>query len=76
MIVGAAVAGERQVGTASPTLAHAFGAIVAGLAGAVACTPLAARFASAGRRWPRVVVPGAVAAGVALLLVPLLFGAA
>jgi hypothetical protein len=76
VIVGAAVAGERQVGAASPTVAHAFGAAVAGLAGAVACTPVAARLASIDRRWPRVVVPGAVAAGVALLGVPLLFGAA
>jgi hypothetical protein len=76
VIVGAALAGERQVGAASPTLAQAFGAAVAGLGGAVACTPLAARFASVPRRWPRVLVPGAVAAGVALLLVPLLFGVA
>lgn len=76
IIAGAALAGERQVGEASPTVAQAFGAAVAGLAGAVASTPLAARFATVSQRWPRVVVPGAVAAGAALLLVPLLFGTA
>lgn len=76
VIAGAALAGERQVGQASPTLAQAFGAAVAGLAGAIASTPLAARFATVGRRWPRVLVPGAVASAVAILLVPLLFGTA
>lgn len=74
IIVGAALAGERQVAQASPTLAQAFGAAVAGLGGAVASTPVAARFAAVGRRWPRVIVPGAVASIVALLLLPLLFG--
>jgi hypothetical protein len=76
IIAGAALAGERQVEQASPTLAQAFGAAVAGLGGAVASTPIAARFASVKRRWPRVAVPGAIAAVVALLLLPLLFGGA
>ena len=74
VIVGAAVAGERQVGEASPTLAQAFGAALAGLAGAVASTPLAAALAAVNGRWMRVLGPGAVAAAMALLLVPLLFG--
>ncbi len=33
VIVGVVMAGERQVGSASPTLAHAFAAALAGLAG-------------------------------------------
>jgi hypothetical protein len=76
VIAGAALAGERQVGEASPTLAQAFGAALAGLAGAVASTPVAARLASVGRRWPRVVAPGAVACGVAILVVRFVFGTA
>lgn len=74
IVAGAALAGERQVGQASPSLAHAFGAAVAGLAGALAASPLAARFATVSARWPRLVVPGSVAAGVAALALPLLFG--
>lgn len=76
VLVGALVAGERQVGTASPTVAHAFGAAVAGLGGALAASPLAARLASIGSRAPRIVGPGAIGAGVALLLVGALLGTA
>lgn len=36
IMVGLIMAGERQVGVASPTLSHAFGAAVGGTAGAVA----------------------------------------
>lgn len=71
---GAVLAGERQVGEASPSLAHAFAAGVAGLAGAVAASPLAARLASVRSGRARLAVPGAVAVGVAALVVPLLFG--
>jgi hypothetical protein len=35
VILGVVMAGERQVGSASPTLAHAFAAAVGGLAGSV-----------------------------------------
>ncbi|MEP6469006.1 MAG: hypothetical protein ABJC24_04485 [Chloroflexota bacterium] len=73
VIVGLITAGERQVGSFSPTLAHAFVAAVAGLAGAVAAAPLAARLASAGSRVPRILGPAAVGVGVSLLVVPLLF---
>jgi hypothetical protein len=72
--VGALMAGERQVGTASPTVAHAFGAAVAGLGGAAAASPLAARLASIGARVPRILAPAAIGAGVALLLVAALLG--
>jgi hypothetical protein len=74
VLVGALVAGERQVGTASPTVAHAVAAAMAGLGGAVAASPLAARLASIAARTPRVVAPGAIGAGVGLLLVGTLLG--
>jgi hypothetical protein len=73
VIVGLLMAGERQIGAASPTLAQAFGASLAGLAGCVAASPLAARFARAGRRLPRVLGPGAAAVGVAWVLLAFLF---
>ena len=74
VLVGLLMAGERQTGAASPTLAQAFGASLAGLAGCVAASPLAARFAPAPRRLPRVLAPGAAAVGVSWLLVAFLFG--
>ncbi|HET6746101.1 MAG TPA: hypothetical protein VFH90_09690 [Candidatus Limnocylindria bacterium] len=76
IIVGALMAAERQVGTASPTVAHSFGAAVAGLGGVVAASPLVARLARTRARLPRIVGPGAIGAGVALLLVPVLLGTA
>lgn len=42
IVLGVVMAGERQVGVASPTLAHAFVASVAGLAGAVVAGLVAA----------------------------------
>jgi hypothetical protein len=74
VIVGLLMAGERQTGAASPTLAQAFGASLAGLGGCVAASPLATRFAGAPRRLPRVLAPGAAAVGVSWLLVAFLFG--
>lgn len=71
--VGLMVAGERQVGVASPTLGQAVAASVAGLAGALPAGLLALRLAEARSRRIRVVAPVAVGAGVALLVVPLLF---
>jgi hypothetical protein len=50
IIVGVVMAGERQVGVASPTLSHAFGAAVGGTAGAVAGSLVAAIVA---RLWDR-----------------------
>jgi hypothetical protein len=76
VLVGALLSGERQVGTASPTVAHAVAAAVAGLGGALAASPLAARLASIGARAPRIVAPGAIGAGVGLLLVGTLLGTA
>jgi hypothetical protein len=76
VILGAALAGERQVGAATPTLAHAFGAAVAGLTGAAAASIAAAALARAEARWLRLLAPGAVAAVVALLLISVLMGTA
>jgi len=74
VIVGLVMAGERQVGSFSPSLSHALLAALAGLAGAMAAAPLAARLAGVAARLPRFLAPAAVGAGVSLLLVPLLFG--
>lgn len=74
VIVGLLMAGERQTGAASPTLAQAFGASLAGLAGCVAASPLAARFASVSKRLPRLLGPGAAAVGVSWLVIAFLFG--
>lgn len=74
VILGVVMAGERQVGAASPTLGHAFAAAVSGLAGAAAAALVAALVAG---RIPRplrglvAAVPGAlVAAGVVVLVLP------
>jgi hypothetical protein len=74
IVAGAVLAGQRQVGAASPSLAHAFAGGVAGLAGAAAASPIAARMASVRSRRARLAVPGAVAVGAAALVLPLLFG--
>ena len=74
MIIGAAMAGGRQVGEASPTLAHGFAAALAGVTGAAAASPLAALLAGLMTRSWRVLLPGMVAAGVAALVVALLLG--
>jgi hypothetical protein len=74
VIVGLLTAGERQTGVASPTLAQAFGASLAGLAGTIAAAALAARFSSARRRLPRLLGPGAAAVGVSWLVAAFLFG--
>ncbi len=74
IVIGVAMAGERQVGTQPPSVAHAFGAGLAGLGGALAASTLAAPLARAGPRWLRLVAPGAVAAIVAVVLVGVLMG--
>jgi hypothetical protein len=74
VIAGLITAGERQVGSFSPTLAHAFVAALAGMAGAAAASPLAARLARLPQRLPRFLGPASVGLGVSLLVVPLLFG--
>jgi len=70
--VGLVTAGERQLGSASPTLAHAVAAALAGLAGVLPAAALAPALADRSRR-ARMLAPSAIAAGVAGLVVPLLF---
>lgn len=75
IILGVVMAGERQVGTASPTLAHAFVAAVAGLGGAGAAAAIAAVVARLTSRVVRFLPALFVGAVTAILLVePLLAG--
>lgn len=73
VLIGVVMAGERQVGAASPTLAHAFAASVSGLVGAAAAAVVAAVMARARSRSVRfapallVGILGAVAAVSRLL---------
>ena len=74
VIAGALTTSQRQLLEASPTLAQAFGGAVAGFGGAVAAAALAGALARLRSRLARVAAPGAVSIGVAILLVPLIFG--
>jgi MFS family permease len=71
--VGLMIADERQVGVASPALGHAVAASVAGVAGALPAGLLALRLAGWRSRRTRILVPAAIGAGVAVVVVPLLF---
>jgi len=64
IVLGVVMAGERQVETASPTVAHAFVAAVAGLVGAAAASAIAALVAGLRSRVVR--FAPALAAGVAV----------
>lgn len=76
VIAGALTSPARQAVEASPTLGHAFGAALAGFGGAVAAAALAGSLANLPSRAARAVAPAAVAIGVAILLVPLIYGTA
>lgn len=73
VIVGGVTAGERQVGTASPTVTHAFFAVIAGLAGVLAAATLMPALVRLASRWRRALAPGAIGVAVAALVVQLLF---
>lgn len=75
LVVGAGVvsAGERQLGAASPTLAHSVAAALAGLAGAVAAATAGGVTATWLTRLPRGVAAGAIGALVTALVLPRLF---
>lgn len=75
IILGVAMAGERQTGVASPTLTHAFAAAVAGLAGAAVGALLAALVARRAGRPVRFVLAMIGAASVATLVVGLVLPA-
>lgn len=72
VIVGAAMAGERQVGAASPSLAVAFGGAVAGLAGALAASTIAPSLAPAASRLRRGLAPAGIGLIVAVVVARLL----
>jgi hypothetical protein len=69
VILGVVMAGERQVGVASPTLAHAFAAAVGGLGGAVAAGAIAVTVARLRSRWVRLLAPAIAGMAVAVGLV-------
>ena len=69
IMLGVVMAGERQVGAASPSLAHGFAAAMAGLAGAGAAALVAAVVARISSRPVRFVAAVAAGAGVALVAV-------
>jgi uncharacterized membrane protein YeaQ/YmgE (transglycosylase-associated protein family) len=75
VLVGQLMAGERQTGVASPTVALAFAASVAGLVGALVAAPLAALFASDRGRGMRLLVPGLASVGASWLVLFGVFGA-
>ena len=72
--IGLVMAGERQVGAASPTLAHGLAAAVAGTVGAFAASLTAPAVAQMPSRLRRLLVPGTVGALAAAAVVSALFG--
>lgn len=69
VILGVVMAGERQVGAASPTLAHAFAASVGGLGGAGAGSVVAGLVARLSPRPVRFVLALVAGTAVAVLVV-------
>ena len=69
VILGVAMSGERQVGVASPTLAHAFAASLAGLGGAAAGSVVAGLVAGFYPRPVRFILACISGTAVALLIV-------
>ena len=67
VMLGVVMAGQRQVGVASPTLAHAFAAAVAGLAGVVTAALLASAASRIRGRFARLLPP--LIAGVAVAVI-------
>jgi hypothetical protein len=74
-MLGVLMAGERQVGVASPTLAHGFAAAAAGLTGAAAGGVVAAVVARLRSRPVRFLAAVAAGGSVALLAVGVLLPA-
>lgn len=75
IVLGVVSAGERQVGTASPTLSHAFAAGVAGAAGALDAALVAGAVARVRSRLVRFVPAFVSGVVIALFVVALLMGA-
>jgi hypothetical protein len=70
---GAVSAGERQLGSASPTLAHAVAAALAGLSGALPAAALGGLTAGSLSRVQRGAVAGALGLLVTAVVLPRLF---
>jgi hypothetical protein len=75
VVAGAVSAGERQVGSASPSLAHAVAAALAGLAGAFPAAGLGAFTANSWSRLQRAAAAAALGAVVTVAVLPGLFRA-
>ena len=75
VVAGAVSAGERQVGSASPSLAHAVAAALAGLAGAPPAAALGAFTANSWSRLQRGAAAAALGAVVTVAVLPGLFRA-
>ena len=75
VVVGLVTAGERQFGVASPTVAHAFAAAVAGLIGSLAASGVAPVYARSPSRPRRIILPAVLGSAVAVAVLPALFGA-
>ena len=74
VVAGAVATPVRQAVEASPTLGQAFGGALAGFTGAAAAAGLAGALAHLRSRTARTLAPAAVAIGVSVLIVPLIFG--
>ena len=75
IMLGVVMAGERQVDAASPTLAHAFAAAVAGLAGSCAAAAVAAVVSRLRSRVVRFLAAVGAAVAVALVAIGVLMAA-
>lgn len=75
IVAGAVSVGERQVGSASPSLAHAVAASLAGLAGASPAAALGAFTAASWSRLQRGAAAAALGAAVTVAVLPGLFQA-
>ncbi len=76
VLIGAALAGERQVEAASPTVVHALAGAVAGLAGAAGAAGaslVAPLLAGRPTRLTRAGIPALVGCAIAASVIPLLF---
>jgi hypothetical protein len=76
VMLGVVMAGERQFGSASPTLAHAFGAAVGGVAGAADAAIVAAAIAHLPSRPVRLLPALGSAIVMAVVVVAVLMGLA
>jgi hypothetical protein len=74
VLLGVVMAGERQIGSASPTLAHAFGAAVGGVAGAADGAIVAAAVARLSSRPVRLLPALGSAVVMAVIVVAVLMG--